>query len=102
MEYIYTATIQRAIVGERKVITWSISEVPFVGYSIRNMDTDATYINHDGASTTSVNTAFRFLGDPKALTVQVEISNVNLEHGGYIVSAVGRVLGGTIIAVQGT
>ena len=101
----YAATIQRAIVGEKKTITWSISEVPFVGYSIKNMDTDQTLINHDGATATSVNPGYRFLGDPQALNVQVEISNVSLGDGGYIVSAepsVGRVLGGKILAVQGS
>ena len=69
------------------------------------MDTNQTYIYHDEISTTSVNPAFRFVGDPNTLTVEVEISDVSLGHGGYIVLAdpsTGQVFGGAILAVQGS
>ena len=106
MKYVlYTASIERAIVGDKKVITWSISAIPFAGYSIKNMDTGQEYINHDGTSATSVNPTFRFVGEPRSLTVQVEISNVSLGHGGYIVSAdasTAKVFGGAVLAVQGS
>ena len=102
---LYAATIYRALVGDKKIITWSISEVPFAGYLIKNIDTDQAYVTLDGqSSVTVINPTFRFLGDPSSMTVKVEISNISLEHGGYIVSADpsgGLVLGGTILAVEG-
>ena len=99
----YTATVQRASAGIKKNITWLISDIPKYGYDIKNVDTEQIFLNLNGLSVSKINPIFRFLGDTKALTVEVEISNVSLEHGGYIVSADGSgVWGGTILAVQGS
>ena len=70
------------------------------------MDEDQLYISLDGVSINIINDAFQFLGDPKSLTttVQFQILKINMEHGGYIVSAdgsSGSVYGGAVLAVQG-
>ena len=52
-----------------------------------------------------MNENFRFLSDPTRKTVEVEITDVHLHHGGYIVSGdtsiIDRVYGGVVLRVQG-
>ena len=101
---LFSASIQRAISDDTKSIEWNITDIPLYGYEIKNMDKNQTYIILNGQDAKPMNNAFRFNGDPENLTktVKVEISNVSMEHGGYIaVTAGGKVYGGVVLVVQG-
>ena len=41
---LFSATIQRAVVGVTKSIVWNMTDIPSYHYDIKNMDKNQTYV----------------------------------------------------------